>query len=162
MSARIEALQRKKQELERRLCHDLEIIFMPILEKRFTSESIWSGHGEKIFCADDGILLYAYLKTLKDLGVWPLSSAFDKRSIASVCTILDTYKCEEKRIKVCKCSVCRIDLAQEVKKAESDAMQSFKGLCLACIKLGDTGTNESRKCQAHEGADDGWSSVEEF
>lgn len=43
-----------------------------------------------------------------------------------------------------------MDLEKLTRKAGLDAMQSFKGLCLDCIKLGVDETGEFRKCAGHK------------
>lgn len=161
-SVPIEVLRRKKRELERRLCHDLENSLNPILKNQFWADHIESKQTDAWFNIDEGVKLFTHLKSLKDLGVWPLSSAFDGRSIATVCTTLATYKTYTRKFShsLCTCSACMINLAQEMKRIGSDAMESFEGLCLACIKLGDTGTNVFRKCQVHTAANVGGSSTE--
>lgn len=151
MSALTEVLRKKKQDIEHHLCRDLEIMVEPILNKHIHPGNLWSQHSNHFFCAGDSLRLSAHLRTLKGLGVWPLPSTFDDRSIASVCNILATY--EEQRITGCACPTCSIDFQEKVRRAEIDAMLSFQGLCLACAKLGDLGTSIFRECHIHKAAD---------
>ncbi|KAI9871679.1 MAG: hypothetical protein M1830_002623 [Pleopsidium flavum] len=128
-----EKLQQEKWLIESRLCANLEVAVCPILNK------IWaqnhpnaSNHGNKYYCADDGVRIWAHLRALKSLELLPLASAFRNRSIVNVSEIL-----------------CGIKFKELVIEAGVDAMSSFEGLCLHCIKLGTDEAGKDKTCPDH-------------
>lgn len=109
------------------------------------------GHSLASICAGDGYQIWKHHKELRDIGVWPLASALKSWSIATVCGRLKGYRAAPE--KSCTCSGCKIDFEQAVRKASCDALSSFDGLCLNCIKLGGSGSDASQKCQFHKPVD---------
>lgn len=133
-----ELLQRKKWEVECQLSNGLSTLAGLITYNEIqlvssitpASHRIWRHHRE-----------------LKRLGIWPLATALLSSSISTVCTDLEKY--EGKNRTSCECSGCTVNLEQAVRRAGSDAMQSFEGLCLDCIKLGITKTGDFEECSVH-------------
>lgn len=85
---------------------------------------------------------------LRRLKLWPLSEAFGSFSISALCRWIEKYEYES--VNIGTCGGCTKDLEEQTRKAGRDAMQSFKGLCLDCIKLVVDKTGVFRECAVHK------------
>lgn len=99
-------------------------------------------------CRGDGQKLFQHFAELRRLKLWPLSEAFGSSSISALCRWAEKYEYESNNRSTC--GGCTKDLEELTRKAGRDAMQSFKGLCLDCIKLGVDETGEFRECVVHK------------
>ncbi|KAI9879373.1 MAG: hypothetical protein M1830_008671 [Pleopsidium flavum] len=145
-----EKLQQKKWLVESRLCADLEVAVYPILNKIWAQNlADTSIHGDVLYCTDDGLRTWAHLRALKSLKLLPLATAFRNRSIVNVSEILCGYIEHEPEATHCRCLTCSIKFKELVIDAGVDAMSSFEGLCLHCIKLGTDEAGKDKTCPDH-------------
>jgi len=98
-------------------------------------------------CKGDGQRLWRYHNEFRRLGLWPLSTALGKSSIAAVCKSLESY--DDKPLGDCSCDSCQVNIRRDVRNAGLRAMRSFTGLCLVCMKLGATDVGLFRDCPGH-------------
>ena len=93
-------------------------------------------------------LIVRFISTLHQAELWPLATMGDKISLRQLIERLeDTFSPDMEKKAACSCTKSMKDLvAQQIDKAK----KAFEGLCLDCVKEGDS--RRERKCRTtHDG-----------
>ena len=78
--------------------------------------------------------LYAYELALSNTGVWPLETAFLRKSMNEILSKLGGFPRPNTRVPY-MCHDCSIDFGNTVRKAVEDTRGYFDGLCLGKLDL---------------------------
>ena len=147
-----------EDELKRQLLEKLEEIIVPLLKKPMlagypklgilrdsTNES--AAHRKHHFSECDSVRISEYMKELLRLGLWPLTTASHKSDLVDIIAKVRSGQFGGPGLVIDRCPSCQLDLSTETFLAVEDVLKVFQGLCLDCLKYGETKDGEVARCR---------------